>query len=147
MTAPARYPGAAPVGRLAELPPLERRVIRCMRLWCDEPQAPRRLEAELAPRWGTASAEAIATDFGDLMLAFTRHARRPMLRHDVDCPCAGADECVFARFVALAAEGAWEDAVLMAALMVRPDMALPLATLAEAIGLELARNVGPRITR
>ena len=52
-----------------------------------------------------------------------------------DCPCAGADECVFARFVALAAEGAREDAVLMAALMVRADIALGLATLAESIGL------------
>ena len=52
------------------------------------------------------------------------HARRPLLGHAPDCPCAGADECVFARFVALAAEGAREDAVLMAALMVRADLAL-----------------------
>jgi hypothetical protein len=142
-----RHPGAVAVGRLAELPPLERRVIRCLRLWCDEPQAPHGLTADLAARRGTAAAEGIAADFGELMQCFVRHARRPMLRHDVDCPCAGPDECVFASFVALAAEGAREDAVLMAALMVRPDVALPLATLAEAIGLELARNGGPRIVQ
>jgi hypothetical protein len=139
-----RHPGGAAVGQLAELPPLERRVIRCLRLWCAEPQA---LTTELAARRGAAAAEGIATDFGALMLTFVSHARRPMLRHDLDCPCAGADECVFARFVALAAEGAREDAVLMAALMVRPDMALPLATLAEAIGLALARNAGPRFVQ
>ena len=115
--------------------------------WCTEPQAPNRLQTELAERQGAAAAAGIAADFGDLMLFFARHARRPMLRHDVDCPCAGADECVFARFVALAAEGAREDAVLMAALLVRPDMALPLATLAGAVGLELARNAGPRIVQ
>ncbi|MFO1209098.1 MAG: hypothetical protein U1E40_07720 [Amaricoccus sp.] len=146
MSAPARH-GATPVGRLAELPPLERQVIRCMRLWCTAPQAPDRLRRELAARRGSAAAEGIAADFGDLMLAVARHARRPMLHHDPDCPCAGADECVFARFVALAAEGAREDAVLMAALMVRADIALPLATLAESIGLELVRGMAPRIVQ
>ena len=147
MSAPTRHPGATPVGRLAELPPLERQVIRCMRLWCAAPQAPDRLRRELAAQRGAAAAEGIAADFGDLMLAVARHARRPMLHHDPDCPCAGADECVFARFVALAAEGAREDAVLMAALMVRADIALPLATLAESIGLELVRGMAPRIVQ
>ena len=71
-----------------------------------------------------------------------RYARRPLLGHAPDCPCAGADECVFARFVALAAEGAREDAVLMAALLVRADVALCLAALAEAIGLGLMRDTG-----
>ena len=143
MSVAARHPGGAPVARLDGLPPLERRVIRCLRLWYAGP------EGEPAVRWeiGRDGAGELARRFGELLDLTAGSARRPMLRHDVDCPCAGADECVFARFVALAAEGAREDAVLMAALMVRPDMALPLATLAEAIGLELARNVGPRITR
>jgi hypothetical protein len=65
--------------------------------------------------------------------------------HAPGCPCAGADECVFARFVALAAEGAREDAVLMAALMVRADLALGLALQAERIGLRLMRDQRPRI--
>ena len=147
MSAPTRHPGATPVCRLAELPPLERQVIRCMRLWCAAPQAPDRLRRELAAQRGAAAAEGIAADFGDLMLAVARHARRPMLHHDPDCPGAGADERVFARFVALAAEGAREDAVLMAALMVRADIALPLATLAESIGLELVRGMAPRIVQ
>ena len=55
--------------------------------------------------------------------------------HALDCPCAGSDECVFARFVALAAEGAREEAVLIATLIVRADVALGLTALAESVGL------------
>ena len=58
-------------------------------------------------------------------------------------PAPARDECVFARFVALAAEGAREDAVLMAALLVRADLALCLAGLAESIGLGLMRGTAP----
>ena len=49
--------------------------------------------------------------------------------------------------MALAAEGAREDAVLMAALMVRADLALGLALHAERIGLGLMRGQGPRIVQ
>ena len=42
----------------------------------------------------------------------------------------------------LATEGAREDAVLMAALLVRPDIMLGLARDAEALGLTLSRNRG-----
>ena len=70
--------------------------------------------------------------------------RRPRLGHAPDCPCAGGDECVFARFVALAAEGAREEAILMAALIVRADLALGLTALAEEIGLGLMRGQVPQ---
>ena len=75
------------------------------------------------------------------------HSRRALVGHAPGCPCAGADECVFARFVALAAEGSREQAILMAALMVRADLAFCLATRAEAIGLRLMRNSFPRIVQ
>ena len=75
------------------------------------------------------------------------HARRPLMRHAPGCPCAGADECVFARFVALAAEGAREDAILIAALIVRTDIALTLAIRAETVGLRLMRGRTPRIVQ
>ena len=52
---------------------------------------------------------------------------------------------MFARFVALAAEGAREEAILMAALIVRADLALGLTALAEEIGLGLMRGQVPRI--
>ena len=127
MSAHPRAPGAAAIGRLDELPPLERRVIRCLRLWC-------------AGAGGEGR-------FDELMQMAARHARRPLLAHAPDCPCAGADECVFARFVALAAEGAREDAILMAVLMVRADVACGLAGLAETVGLGLMRGTTPRIVQ
>ena len=144
MSAQPRHPGAAPVGRLAELPPLERRgdplpaaLVRragraggvCRTSWrrgtaTARPRARRRLRRPGQRPWPA-------------------HSRRPLMGHAPGCPCAGADECVFARFVALAAEGAREDAVLMAALMVRADLALGLALQAERIGLRLMRGQTP----
>ena len=147
MSARPRHPGAAAVGRLAELPPIERQVIRCLRLWSDGPGGPEALRDELAARHGQGPAGRLLADFDDLMRTTAGHARRPLLGHAPDCPCAGGDECVFARFVALAAEGAREDAVLMAALLVRADVALCLAGLAESVGLGLMRGAEPRIVQ
>ena len=144
MSAQPRHSGAAPVGYLAELPPLERRVIHCLRLWCAGPDGPDVMSHELVARHGDGG-RGLAADFGDLVRIMAGHSRRPLMGHAPGCPCAGADECVFARFVALAAEGAREDAVLMAALMVRADLALALALQAERIGLRLMRDQGPRI--
>ena len=52
------------------------------------------------------------------------------------------DECVLARLVALAAEGAREEAILISALLIRADMALELARLAMALGHLMLRRPG-----
>lgn len=137
---PRHHPGGAPVSRLAELPPLERQVIRCLRLWCEGPTGRQSVQRELGARHRPAVAERLASDFGALLATTAAHARRPLLGHALECPCAGSDECVFARFVSLAAEGAREEAVLIASLLVRADLALGLAALAEEIGLGLSRG-------
>lgn len=142
MSAHPRNPGGAAVGRLAELPPLEARIVRCVRLWSAGPEGRVALGDELARRHGPAAA-GLASSLDALLEATVRYARRPLMGHALDCPCAGSDECVFARFVALAAEGAREEAVLIAALLVRPDIALALTSLAESVGLGLMR--GPEI--
>jgi hypothetical protein len=139
MSAHPRNPGGAAVGRLAELPPLERQVVRCIRLWSGGPQGKAALGEELARRHGQ-GAVGLARALDDLLETTVRYARRPLMGHALDCPCAGSDECVFARFVALAAEGAREEAVLMSALIVRADVALGLAALAESVGLSLMRG-------
>jgi hypothetical protein len=133
------HAGAAPVGRLAELPPLERQVICWLRLWSEGPAGRATAIDEFADRHGRPATERLATRFGELLLVMARHARRPLLGHAPGCPCVGGDECVLARFVALAAEGAREEAILMAALIVRADLALALAALAEEVGLGLMR--------
>ncbi len=126
MSAHQRNPGGAAVGRLAELPPLERRVIRCVRLWSGGSQGREALGEELARRHGRRPAGTLPRALDELLETTVRYARRPLMGHALDCPCAGSDECVFARFVALAAEGAREEAVLIAALIVRADVALGL---------------------
>jgi hypothetical protein len=137
MSLGAHYPGAAPVALIDGLPPLERRVIRCLRLWCAGPEGERAVRWEVGREGG---GDRLAHNFGELLRLIADHARRPLLGHALDCPCAGSDECIFARFVALAAEGAREEAVLMAALIVRADVALGLIAVAEEVGLGLIRG-------
>jgi len=144
-------PGAAPVGHLLDLPPLERQLILYLRLWCDGPSGQAEVWQDLCARHGAEDATRVLRRFEELLGGTLRHARRPLQRHALTCPCAGGDECVFARFVALAAEGAREDACLIAALMVRTDMALILHGVAEDLGLLLMRGQLPptvvRLTR
>jgi predicted amidophosphoribosyltransferase len=65
--------------------------------------------------------------------------RRPLVRHGLGCACLGADENCFAQMIAAASEGAREDAMMMASLIVRPDFAPALASLSEELGLALRR--------
>jgi hypothetical protein len=144
MSLQSRHPGGAPVARLDDLPPLEHRVIRCLRLWCAGAGGEQAVARELA-RDGGADAARLARSFGSLLELTAGNARRPLLGHALDCPCAGGDECIFARFVALAAEGAREEAVLIASLLVRADVALCLTAVAEEVGLGLMRGRGLRL--
>lgn len=139
MTAIPTQPGAAPVGRLTDLAPLERRIVRSLRL-LDQGEVGRiALHMDLAAALGSETAEAIGQRLEELLATLMRHARRPVACHDVSCPCVGGDEYALARFVALAAEGDREDAALLAALLVRADVAICLAPLAEEVGLRVGR--------
>ncbi|TPE52650.1 hypothetical protein [Amaricoccus solimangrovi] len=144
-----RTPGAAPVARLAELPPLERRVVLYARLWSAGRLGQAEVWKDLIERHGPAGATCAAGHLDALLRETLAFARRPLQCHAPSCPCAGGDECVLARFVALAAEGAREDAILMATLMVRPDMSLILAAIAEDLGLLLMRGIAaaPPVSR
>ena len=146
MSAPARFPGAAPVGLLGDLPPLERRVVECLRVWSAEAGGRGAVARFLGPSHG-AGADRLAADFDDFLGATAGNARRPLLAHAPECPCAGGDECVLARYVALAAEGAREEAVLIAALLVRADIALCLTAQAERLGLGLMRGPSLRFVQ
>ena len=144
MTAGERNLGGTPVARLDGLPPLERRVIRCLRLWCAGAEGERAVRCEIA-RDDADAGDRLARSFGELIRVTAGNARRPLLGHALECPCAGSDECIFARFVALAAEGSREEAILIAALMVRPELAIYLASVAEEVGLGLMRGRTPPI--
>jgi hypothetical protein len=130
----------APVRRLDELPELERRLVCAVRLWRDGPDGRAELAAALAARAGPAVGRAAAARLGELMALTQGNRRLPLRVARVGAPGALGDECVLARLVSLAAEGAREEAVLLAALVARADRALDVARVAAAVGHLLTRR-------
>lgn len=140
MSAVFRSPrGAAPVGHVADLDPIEAGAVRCLRLWC-EADGPQSLVArDFVASLGAEAGGRAAETFSELCALCVRYGRRPLMHHATGCACVGADEACFARLVGAAGAGAREDAMLIASLLVRPDVAPGLAILAERIGLCLRR--------
>lgn len=134
-------PGAAPVARLSDLTALEQRFVLYARLWSEGRLGQAEVWRDLVDRDGPRAASAATEQLDTLLREVMTHGRRPLQRHAASCPCAGGDECVLARFVALAAEGAREEAILMASLLVRADVSLELTRIAEALGLTLMREL------
>lgn len=139
--------GAAPVGFLCDLGPVEQGAVRGLRAFSDGPEGIDAFRRDITRRAGPGHAEAIVHALGSLCDLCARHGRRPLMRHHADCSCLGADESCFAHFVAAAAEGQREDAMLLATLLVRPDFAPCLIGLGEYLGnaLRLAAS-GPQAT-
>lgn len=131
--------GGAPVGYLTELGPVEAGAVMYLRLWCSGPDEQGRVWSDLRSHLTAPDATDAYESFETLCNLCLCHGRRPLMRHHVDCKCLGGDEACFANFIAYASEGAREDAFLMAANLVRPDMASAMVGLAERFGLALRR--------
>lgn len=134
---PATARGGTPVGHIGDLGPVEAGAVRYLRLWCDGTQT--QVSHDFAVALGQVHGDRAAADFDQLCTFCARHGRRPLMRHHLTCKCVGADEACFAAFIANAAEGAREDALLMAMLLVRPDLAPGLTALAQQVGLAIRR--------
>ncbi|MBQ2262618.1 MAG: hypothetical protein II336_14770 [Loktanella sp.] len=145
MTIHDRHIADQPTMTLRQLDDLDACCVIYLRLWCDGPDgraAVRRdLDNGLGPRRAATAIEAFET----LISLLSRHQRRKLMRHAVACPCLGADEATFAHFVATAATGEREEALWMAMLLVRPDMAMRLTAAASAFGLRIAQMLAQRI--
>ncbi|WP_204114731.1 hypothetical protein [Shimia biformata] len=137
--------GAAPVGFLSELGPVEQGAVRALRAWSDGRAGLENLGRDITRTAGVAHADMVLHALSNLCDLCARHGRRPLMRHHSACACLGADESCFAHFVAAAADGQREDAMLLATLLVRPDFAPSLVGLAEYLGnaLRLAASVPP----
>lgn len=132
--------GGAVVGQLDDLGPVEAGAVLFLRMWNDGPRSGARdggrqhaFMSELCS--GSQAVEA----FDQICALCAKHGRRPLMRHAVGCNCVGADENCFAHMIGAAAEGTREDAMMMAALIVRPDFAPALAALSEQFGLAMKR--------
>ncbi|MGJ8544941.1 MAG: hypothetical protein ACSHWZ_05815 [Sulfitobacter sp.] len=139
MSAPENTRGGAPVGYVSELDSIEAASVIYLRLWCDGPDAQTQVWQDFSATLGEARGDTAYRTFGELCTLCTSHGRRPLMRHAVTCKCLGADESCFANFIASAADGAHEDALMLATLIVRPDVAPLITALATDFGLALKR--------
>jgi len=117
--------------------PLAALVIAALRGW-NRGGAGAALEA-LRARMREGQAAAAMAAMCDLAGILGTARRRPLACHGPDCPCVGADEAAFARFVQEAALGEREDALLLASLMVEAHAITGLAEAAQRFGLHLHR--------
>ncbi len=129
--------GGAPVGCLAALDDIAATSVIYFRLWFDGADAQAHVWNDLAKYLGRDRAERALEAFEKLCSLCARHGRRPLIRHAVGCKCVGADESCFANFIATATDGDREDAMLIATLLVRADVAPLIASLAADFGLAL----------
>lgn len=139
MTNTSPHRGGAPVGFVAELDGIEAASVIYLRLWSDGPEAQAQVWCDFAKGLGADQGRRALQSFETLCSLCAQHGRRPLMRHSVQCKCLGADESCFANFVASAATGEREDAMMFATLLVRPDVAPLIASLAEDFGLALKR--------
>ena len=135
--------GSVPVSRLDVLPDAELCLICYLRLW-NPSRSTGGAWAATAPEVVEGLGTEFLQQFDELLLLLSSHGRRPLMRHAADCRCVGADEAVFAHFVMTAATGAREDAMLMATLLVRADMAPLVLSQAQGIGLSVLRATDAR---
>ena len=139
MTDARKNRGSASVGFVDELDAIEAASVIYLRLWSDGPDAQAQVWNDFASCLGPDRGRKALRSFEDLCALCARHGRRPLMRHAVHCKCVGADESCFANFIATAATGEREDAMLFATLLVRPDVAPLIAALAADVGLAFTR--------
>ncbi|MFT5867343.1 MAG: hypothetical protein ACI82I_003103 [Gammaproteobacteria bacterium] len=138
--------GGAPVGFITELDGIEAASVVYLRLWCDGPDAQASVSNDFVSSLGSDHGRRALKSLEDLCSLCAKHGRRPLMRHSVHCKCLGADESCFANFIATAATGEREDAMLIATLIVRPDVAPLITALATDFGHALMRMnlIGPK---
>ncbi|PSL21270.1 hypothetical protein [Shimia abyssi] len=130
--------GAQRVGRISDLSPVERLAVQYLREWNSTPADQSRLTACLSTGLGQTRGRNTLDVLNDLMEIGAHYGRRPLMRHGRSCDCLGADEAVFACLVESAASAEYEDATMLAALIVRPDMARNFVGLAAEFGMALS---------
>ncbi|MGG7567150.1 hypothetical protein ACQ5SO_13435 [Rhodovulum sp. DZ06] len=136
----ARPPrGAAPVSRMEELSPLETAAVMYFRLWHDGEAGRARATADFAALLGLGHGAAAVQALDRLCALLGAHGRRPLMRHSKSCSCVGSDEAVVAAFLSRAAEGEREEAMLMASLLIRAEMAPLALAVAEELAVALRR--------
>jgi hypothetical protein len=132
-----RNRGAAAVGMLADLPPLERLAVTLLRHWCEGPVRQDQVAQDLIQTLGDARGTEAIRDLAALIDGMLAGARRPLMRHDGRCPCIGCDENAFANLVASATAGDHEQAMAFALVLMTPACAFEAVQNARMAGLAM----------
>ncbi|TMV10078.1 hypothetical protein FGK63_03175 [Ruegeria sediminis] len=134
--------GGAAIGRISDLNPVEAGAVLYLRLWSDGAPGRAEMARDFAIALGADGGRSALAILDQIFGLCALHGRRPLIRHGSGCVCLGADENCFAQMIAAAAEGEHDDALMMALLIVRPDLAPALVALSEQFGLMLRRMAG-----
>jgi hypothetical protein len=126
-----------PVGFLAELDGIRVASIIYLRMWHNGPDSQADVWTDVSSSLGADHGRKALKAFEKLCSLCSQHRRRPLLLHATNCKCIGSDESCFANFIATAATGEHEDAMLIATLLVRADFAPIITSLATDFGLAL----------
>jgi hypothetical protein len=135
--------GAAPVGLLHELPPVELAAVVYLRAWCEGGAHRQIAEKDFSLVMGDEEGTAAIEAFNTLVTVLLSDARRPVMRHSLGCKCFGGDESAFANMIAAAAGRDREDAYLFACILMTGHAAWLAVQLALRLGqtfLRLART-------
>ena len=139
MTRAPEERGGAPVGFMAELDGVGAASVIYLRMWYDGPVSKADVWNDFSSSLGTDDGRRALKAFENLCSLCLQHGRRPMVRHAINCKCIGSDESCFANFITTAANGEREDAMLIATLLVRTDIAPLITSLAIDFGLALMK--------
>jgi hypothetical protein len=131
--------GGAPVGFLAELDGVGAASIIYLRMWHNGPESQADVWTDLSSSLGADHGRKALKAFETLCSLCSQHGRRQLMLHAITCKCIGSDESCFANFIATAATGEREDAMLIATLLVRADIGPIITSLAADFGLALVR--------
>ncbi len=135
----AENAGARPVGYLKDLDAVQASAVLYLRKWGTGEDSRKELEHNFGSYFGNFKGTQIADNFDTLCECFARYARRPLVYHHIQCSCLGADEACFANFIGYSESRTREDAMLLAATFVRPDIAPVLVDLAQNFALALKK--------
>lgn len=128
---------ASAILRLCDLPEIERRVIRLLRLWRDGPAG--QTEARIL------AGDAACLWLDGLLRLLAAPAARPLHVAAPGFPGVLGDEAVFARAISIALEGPSQEAALTCALLAPAATAQGAARLAEELGRALMAAPGMAI--
>jgi len=131
--------GGTPVGLICDLCPISAAAVTYSRMWCGGPDQQSEVWNVLVSSLGMVSGRRALKAFEALLSICVAHGRRPLIRHTLQCRYVGSDEACLANFIATAADGAREDALLIATLLVRTDMAPAATSLATDFGFALKK--------